>query len=334
MPLVEFTERGFYVPLANCYIDPPKKVERAIITHGHSDHARRGHGHYTATPQTARIMQYRYQIHECDTYGFGDAFEINGVQFSFHPAGHVPGSAQVRIEYQGEVWVITGDYKRDIDNVCEPFEPVPCDHFVTECTFGMPIYQWKPESVLEEEVRSWWQQNQELGRASLLMGYSLGKAQRLMQMIEDPIGPIYTHPVVDDTNQVLSEGGLKLHDATVIEGPGDYPDISSALVIAPPGALRSAWIKNIGPFVSASASGWNQTKRWTRGNAHRNFVISDHADWPQLIQTVEETGAENIYVMHGFTSIFGGHLRDLGYRAETVKTHYGDISRTEKSDVG
>ncbi len=334
MAIVQFTERGFYIPQADCYVDPAKKVARAIITHGHSDHARRGHGHYTATPLTAIVMKYRYQIKECETYDFGEQFEINGVLFSFHPAGHVPGSAQVRIEYQGEIWVITGDYKRDHDNVCQPFEVVPCHHFVSECTFGMPIYRWKPEEELTQEIHDWWMENQRQGKASLLMGYSLGKAQRLMQMIEHPIGPIYTHPVVDDTNDVLIEGGLQLHDAQVIDGPKDYPDLNQSLIIAPPSAVRSTWIESIGAFSSASASGWNQIRRRRRGNTDRNFVISDHADWPQLIQTVQETGAEHIYVMHGFTKVFGSHLRDMGYDAHVVPTSFSRTNREEKSDVG
>ena len=318
MALVEFTDRGFYIPLADCYVDPNKKVKNAIITHGHSDHARRGNDHYTATPLTADIMKHRYQIKECTTFEFGDVFEINGVQFSFHPAGHVPGSAQVRIAYQNEVWVITGDYKRDHDNVCTPFELVPCDHFVTECTFGLPIYQWKSEEELTEEIRNWWTENQEAGRASLLMGYSLGKAQRLMQMIANPIGPIYTHPTVHDMNRVLLDAGIHLHPTNVIEGPGDYPDIDKSLIIAPPSALRSPWLESIGPFSSASASGWNQSRKRRRGNADRNFVISDHADWPQLIQTVKDTKAKHVYVMHGFTEVFGSHLRSLGIDAKTV----------------
>ena len=318
MNLVEFTESGFYIPLADCYVDPNKKVNNAIITHGHSDHARKGCGHYTATPLTALIMKHRYQIKECETYSFGEIFEINGVQFSFHPAGHVPGSAQVRIAYQDEVWVITGDYKRDVDNVCKPFELVPCDHFVTECTFGLPIYQWKSEAALAEEIADWWQENQRAGRASLLMGYSLGKAQRLMHMVDPPIGPIYTHPVVDDMNRVLVEGGVNLLPATVIEGPGNFPDINKSLIIAAPSALRSPWIESIGAFSSATASGWNQTHKRRRGNADRNFVVSDHADWPQLIDTVQSTGAHNIYVMHGFTETFGSHLRDLGLNAKAV----------------
>jgi putative mRNA 3-end processing factor len=332
LPLVEFTDRGFYIPKADCYVDPDKKVDNAIITHGHSDHARRGHGHYRATPLTALIMKHRYQIHTCETYEFGTQFEINGVIFSFHPAGHVPGSAQVRIECEGEVWVITGDYKRDVDRICAPFELIPCDHFVTECTFGVPIYRWKSEEELTEEIREWWSENQKRGRASLLMGYSLGKAQRLMQMIEEPIGPIYTHPVVDDMNRVLMEGGVYLHPAQVIEGPNDFNDLGKSLIIAPPSAVRSDWVKSIGPFSSASASGWNQSRRRRRGHTDENFVISDHADWPQLIQTVEQTGAAHIYVMHGFTQIFGSHLRDLGYDARTV--HHRLNQRNENLEVG
>ena len=331
MALVEFTERGFYIPIADCYVDPEKKVKKAIITHGHSDHARRGSGYYIATPLTALIMKHRYRIETDETYELGEPFEINGVLISLHGAGHVPGSAQVRIEYQGEIWVITGDYKRDHDHVCAPFELVPCDHFVTECTFGMPIYRWKTEKELTNEVKTWWRENQYAGRASLLMGYSLGKAQRLMQMVQEPIGPIYTHPTVHEMNEVLESGGIQLHESNIIEGPGDYKDINQSLIVAPPSALRSPWLESIGAFSAASASGWNQSSKRRRGNAERNFVISDHADWPQLIQTVQETGASHIYVMHGFTEVFGGHLRDLGYDAKTV--HHRMNERTSTIDA-
>jgi len=318
LPLVEFTEKGFYVPQADCYIDPEKKVPTAIITHGHSDHARRGCGKYYATPLTASIIKFRYSISKCETFEFNEAFEINGVQFSFHPAGHVAGSAQVRIEYRGEVWVITGDYKRAVDRVCKTFEVVPCDHFVTECTFGMPIYRWKSETELTEQIRDWWVENQKNYRASLLMGYSLGKAQRLMQMIEDPIGPIYCHPTVYETNEVIAQHGIPFHENKILDGIQSFDDLSQSLIIAPGSAVRSDWAKSIGDFSPASASGWNQTRRRRRGQADRHFVISDHADWPELIQTVHETGAHHIYVMHGFTETFGAHLRDLGFDAQTV----------------
>ncbi len=318
MPLVEFTNKGFYVPQADCYVDPEKKVERAIITHGHSDHARKGCGHYFATPLTAIIMDHRYRIKNCTTFDFNEVFELNGVAFSFHPAGHVPGSAQVRISYKGETWVITGDYKRAIDNVCRPFEVVPCDHFVTECTFGLPIYQWKSEEELAEEIKLWWQENRQKKRASLLMGYSLGKAQRLMQMVKEPIGPIYCDPTIYKTNEVLRQAGIDFHPYELYEGLESEMDLSNALIIGSPSAARSEWANSLGDFSSASASGWNQTKKRRLGGPERHFVVSDHADWSELIQTVEETGADNIYVMHGFTETFGQHLRDLGYNAKTV----------------
>lgn len=319
LALVEFTKKGIFVPKADCYIDPLRKVKRAIVTHGHSDHCRKGSETYYCTPMTASIIDRRYGIKNSNTFHFGDQFVLDDVIFSFHPAGHIPGSAQVRIEYQGEVWVISGDYKRQQDRICLPFEVVPCDHFVTECTFGMPIFHWKDETTLATEVRQWWAQNQDQGLASVITGYSLGKAQRLLQLIEHPPGPIYVHPVIETMNEAIRDGGFTFMPYDVFEGFESPGDIDQALIIATPGALQSDWFCQIGPAAIATASGWNQTRKRRRGNALTNFVISDHADWRELIQTVEETTAENIYVMHGFTTIFGQHLADIGYRTQRVE---------------
>ena len=196
MDLLEFTDRGIYCRKADVYIDPWKPVERALITHGHADHARPGHGKYLATAAAAPVIRLRLGDIDLHTVEFGEKRSINGVEFSFHPAGHIPGSAQIRAECRGEIWVVSGDYKVHPDNLSETFEPVRCHSFISECTFGLPVFKWRAQEEVLADINDWWRTNAANGRTSVIGAYSLGKAQRLLAGVDSGIGAIFTHGAV------------------------------------------------------------------------------------------------------------------------------------------
>ena len=255
-PVLTFTDRGVYCPRADVYIDPWKPVGRAIITHGHADHARPGMGHYLATKDAVPVLRHR--LGEIDVQGadYGEVTEINGAKFSFHPAGHVPGSAQVRVELGGEVWVVSGDYKLEKDGISAPFEPVACHSFITECTFGMPVFRWKDPALVMGEINRWWAANKDEGRFTLMGAYSLGKAQRVLAGLDTSIAPILTHGAVEATNKVLRAQGIALPETVQVTpetNPKDYP---GAFVLAPPAALGSTWAGRFRPQSTGFASGW------------------------------------------------------------------------------
>ena len=209
--LIQFTDKGLYVPQADVYIDPWRKVKRALITHGHADHSRYGMDHYLCTHAAKPVIKFRLGSKiNIDSVEFGETTTINGVKFSFHPAGHIIGSAQIRVEYKGEVWIVSGDYKTENDGISENFESVKCDTFITESTFGLPVYKWKSQVEVFEDINNWWRENQSEGKTSVLTGYSLGKAQRLLCGLDPSIGKIYTHTAIESINQVLRKQGIQL----------------------------------------------------------------------------------------------------------------------------
>ncbi len=306
------------------YIDPWKGVDRAIITHAHSDHARGGSRHYLTHPTTKRLMHARINKDlAIDTMLPGERTVINGVSFSFHDAGHIPGSVQVRVEHRGEVWVATGDFKRQADGISAPFEPVRCHTFITECTFGLPIYQWRAPQEVFAEMNAWWAANAANGACSVLSAYSLGKAQRVMNGVDTRIGPILVHGAVANMNQVLQESGVELPPWEQITRDTPKERFRNALVITPGSSLGTPWSNKLKPYSTAMASGWMQLRGWRRrGNLDRGFVMSDHADWPSLLRTVEETGAQRIIATHGYTDHFAHYLRDAGYEAQAEDTEF------------
>ena len=321
--LLTFDGKGIYCPIADVHIDPWKPVKKALITHGHSDHARWGMGSYICTLTSVPILKHRLGDVKIHGVPYGEKISINGVQFSFHPAGHVIGSAQIRVEHKGEIWVVSGDYKLSNDGFSEAFEPVKCHTFITESTFGIPVYHWEPQTVVFEKINSWWRKNQLAGKVSFLTAYSLGKAQRIIQNIDDSIGTIYTHGAIENTNKVLRESGLKLKDTTLINTDFKFDDYREGLIIAPPSAANSNWSKRFKDFSLGVASGWMQVRGARRRRAaDMGFVLSDHADWNELNQAIELTGAENIYVTHGFSQIFAEYLRTKSYNAQVVKTAF------------
>jgi putative mRNA 3-end processing factor len=333
-PVLTFTDKGIYCPAGDFYIDPWRPVSRALITHGHSDHARWGMGTYLATDAALPVMRHRLGDISAESIAYGQVRQIGDARVSFHPAGHVPGSAQIRVEVAGEVFVASGDYKVIDDGVSEPFEPVKCHHFITESTFGLPVFRWTPQVDVAAEINAWWAQCASVGKTAFLGAYALGKAQRLLSMLDPAIGPILTHGAVENTNAVMREQGITLPDtiqATADIDPKDYP---GALVLAPPSALGSKWARKFGAQESAFASGWMALRGVRRRRAgDRGFVISDHADWSGLLWAIKETGAENIYVTHGYTDIFTRYLNDNGWAAQVVPTQFEGESLDQGEEV-
>ena len=335
MALIEFNQRGIYCPPADVYIDPWKPVKRALITHGHADHSRPGHQHYLCTDLAKPVIKYRLGSHvKIESVPFGAPKTINGVRFSFHPAGHIIGSAQIRVEYKGEIWVISGDYKTEDDGLCKAFEPVQCHHFISECTFGLPVYTWKEQSEIAGEINQWWLQNQEEGKVTFLAGYSLGKAQRLLHILDPSIGPIFTHGAVENVNTVIRNQGIQLPETKRVVTGMKRDQFEGALVMGPPSAMNSTWLRQFKTVSVGIASGWMALRgaRRRRG-ADRGFILSDHADWKGLNEAVAATGAENIYVTHGYTNSFGKWLSEQGYNVMEIPTEYeGELNEMEEGN--
>lgn len=317
MPLLQATKNGIYCERAEVFIDPVGKVKRALVTHAHADHSRYGHQSYLAHHHSVPIMKHRLGDIQVEGIEYGEIIRINGVAFSFHPAGHIPGSAQIRVEHKGEVWVFSGDYKRQADGISTPFEVVPCQHFITESTFGLPVYLWQEQSDVFDEIHRWWKDNAAKGKTSILTGYSLGKAQRLLKNIDPSIGPVFCHPAVANINELFIEHGiLDLPTVEKIEGSEKKEAYRTALVIAPPAVQNSTWLKKFTPYALGISSGWMALRgARRRRNADRGFVLSDHADWNALNQTVKDTGAESVWVTHGYSEIYSRWLREQGYDA-------------------
>ncbi len=324
--LIELTDDGLFCPVGGFHIDPWNGVDRAIITHAHADHARAGSRTYLAAEPGRRLLETRLGPVTLETLPYGSLVEHNGVRISFHPAGHVLGSAQVRVEHQGEVWVVSGDYKLEADPSCTRFEPVRCHTFITESTFGLPIYRWRTGDEVFKLINNWWRANREAGKASIIYAYALGKSQRLLAGIDPSIGPIFTHGAVERVTQAYRESGVNLPPTTAVgEVAKERKQWAGALVIAPPSADGSPWARKFEPASSAMASGWMQVRGVRRRKAvDRGFVLSDHADWPGLLTAIRETGASRVIVTHGFTAVLARWLRDTGLEAETLSTRFGD----------
>lgn len=329
--LIRQTERGLYCEAGDFYVDPWSPVDRAVITHAHSDHARPGSRWYLCAERGVGVLRERLGGEaSIQSARYGETMTINGVRVSLHPAGHLLGSAQVRIEHEGEVWVVSGDYKLQVDPTCDAYEPVKCDVFISECTFGLPIYRWREPQLVFDEINEWWRENQTRRQTSILYAYALGKAQRILAGVDASIGPILAHGAVMRFLPLYEAAGVKLPQVQRAE-----PDIikqarGSALVIAPASARNSPWLRKFGRQSSAFASGWMQVRgNRRRSNVDRGFVLSDHADWDDLLATIRATGASRIGVTHGYTDPLARYLNEQGIPTKVYRTRFSDTGEDE-----
>lgn len=331
--LLEFNDCGIYCPEGDFYIDPWKPVKYAVITHAHSDHARWGNGYYLAHHLSAEVLKYRLGQITLQTVSYNEVISKNGVKISFHPAGHIIGSAQIRVEFKGEIWAVSGDYKIENDGVSASFEPVKCHSFISECTFGMPVYKWKPQQQIFENINKWWEQNIQEDRTTVIAGYSLGKAQRIMHHLSANLGVIYTHGAIENTNEALRKNGIRLPSSIRITSETNRNDIRKGIVICPPSAIGTPWMRKFHPFSFGYCSGWMALRGAKRRMAaDRGFIISDHADWSGLLEAITATGCESVYLTHGYTASFTRYLTEAGFDAHEAQTLYGGDEASEADD--
>jgi putative mRNA 3-end processing factor len=313
MAVLENRHEGIYCSAGDFYIDPRGKVQKAIITHAHSDHGRPGHASYLCSDSCKGLLKTRIGLEsKVESVAFGETVKIGDAMVSFHPAGHILGSAQIRVEVKGQVWVVSGDYKPQRDLTCENFELVKCHGFISECTFGLPVYRWLPEEQIHREINLWWQANTEEKIPSILFAYSLGKAQRVLAGLDPSNGPILVHPAVDSFISYYQQAGVVFPDVTKVERGKEY-DLTKAIILAPPAVEDSTWIRKFKNAKKAFASGWMAIRgARRRRNLDRGFVLSDHADWTGLMDVIQATGAEKVLVTHGNGDALSGYLCEQG----------------------
>ncbi|GAB3421596.1 ligase-associated DNA damage response exonuclease [Niabella aquatica] len=328
--LLSFTNKGIFCPQGNFYIDPWQPVDHAVITHGHGDHARWGSKYYLTHDASKSILQTRLGADiNIDTLPYGETRTIGGVQVSLHPAGHIIGSSQIRLEHKGFVSVVSGDYKIEDDGISTPFEVVKCNEFVSESTFGLPIYNWLNQQQIFDNIKDWIYRNQANHRTSVFIAYSLGKAQRLMKGLEG-VAEIFVHSSISRLNKAMENAGIHLPQTHTWNTELSKAVVQGNIVILPPSLLGSNMIKKVPNGAVAICSGWMQVRgnrRWQSVDA--GFAVSDHADWNGLLHTVKATEAEKVFVTHGYTATFAKYLNEIGVLAEEVLTQYGNDEETE-----
>jgi putative mRNA 3-end processing factor len=330
--LIEITDAGIYCRPGDFFIDPWQAVDRAVITHAHADHARPGCARYLASTESEGILRLRLgQDIRLQPVAYSEKVTLNGVAVSLHPAGHVLGSAQIRIEHRGEVWVVSGDYKIETDTTCAAFEQLKCHTFITESTFGLPVFKWRPQADIFADINNWWKTNQAQGKTSVLYAYSLGKAQRVIAGLDAAIGPIFTHGAVENINQCYQQAGIPLPVTRRVATVADKNAFAGAMVVAPPSADTPAYTKKFADPSKAFTSGWMQIRGMRRRRVvDRGFVLSDHTDWNGLIDTIMASEAETVRVTHGYSAEVVQYLREQGLNAHQVDTQFSSgIDRTE-----
>ncbi|WP_432714854.1 ligase-associated DNA damage response exonuclease [Pedobacter sp.] len=332
MALIKFTDKGIYCIQGDFYIDPWKPVPFAVITHGHADHSKWGNECYLCHTLSKPILEQRLGDVKIETLAYKEPRTINGVKVSLHPAGHVIGSAQVRLEYKGEICVVSGDYKVEYDGISTEFEPVKCHTFVSESTFGLPIYKWRPQEEIFDDIRNWAADNLDKGKTTVLVAYSLGKAQRLIKNL-DGFGNIYVHNAIANLNERFINAGVDLPETIRITPELKKEELQKGILIVPPALAEGRWIKTLQQAATGICSGWMQVRagrRWKSADA--GFALSDHADWPGLLDAIKATTAEQVFVTHGFTATFSRYLNEIGIQAAEVKTQYG-IEEEEETEI-
>ena len=330
-PLVELRPEGLYCPAGDFFVDPWLPVARALITHGHGDHARAGMGIYHGTAAGLPILRWRLGEQHYQPHEYGEGFALGDAWVSLHPAGHILGSAQVRIEAQGRCWVVSGDYKRDPDPTCAAFEPVPCDGFLTEATFALPVYRWEPIEAVVAEILQWWDECRAQERTAVLFCYALGKAQRLLAELALALPgvsweerPVFLHGAMAMGVDIYREAGVRMLRTELVAEQGRRGDWRDALVLAPPSAAGTPWLRRFGRASTAFASGWMRVRgNRRRRSLDRGFVVSDHADWPSLLRTIRECGAKQVLATHGNTDALVRYLREDGVDAQALRSEFG-----------
>jgi putative mRNA 3-end processing factor len=334
--LLRPAEGGLYCEAGDFYIDPWQPVRRAVITHAHGDHARMGSSSYLCAREGEGVLRTRLGTDaNIRAVEWGEVVDVDGVRVSLHPAGHILGSAQIRVERAGEVWVVSGDYKTAPDPTCTPFELVRCHTFITESTFGLPIYRWPNERGVFDEIRAWWSANRDDGRASVMFAYALGKAQRLLAGLADAdIGPVYTHGAVERLNRDYRAAGVRLAETRYASDLPKGTSFAGSLIVAPPSAAGSTWMRRFGDLSTGFASGWMRIRGTRRRlSLDRGFALSDHVDWPSLLAAVEGTGAERVWVTHGFREPLVRWLTERGLDASVVASSWKGEEDTDPVEV-
>jgi putative mRNA 3-end processing factor len=327
--MISSTPEGLFCAAGGFHIDPWEPVELALLTHLHGDHARLGSRRYLCAAPGLSIAQRRLPGAQLEAVPYGERRALGEVTVSFHPAGHVLGSAQLRLERGGEVWVVSGDYKRAPDPTCAPFEPLRCDTFITEATFGLPIYRWDAPELLAREIYQWWEETRARGKACVLFCYVLGKAQRLLaELTRFTDRAVYVHGMIEPVTDLYRAAGVKMLPTLPVAETAKGKQFAGELVLAPPSARGTPWAKRFGDYSPAYASGWMRVRGTRRRQGFdRGFALSDHADWPALLQTIEETGARRVLVTHGYTEPLARWLREQGLDAAALKTRFeGEVA--------
>ncbi|MFG0264088.1 MAG: ligase-associated DNA damage response exonuclease [Rhodopirellula sp. JB055] len=328
--ILESTPIGLHCPRGGFYIDPNRPVERAIVSHAHTDHARWGCRHYLAAKPSEHLLRMRMNDDaEFEFLNYGESVSIAGIKVSFHPAGHILGSAQVRLEYRGRVEVVTGDYKLGDDPTCESWEPICCHLMVTESTFGLPVYRWQPQSVTTAAINQWWRESRDAGKCCVLYGYAVGKSQRLLAGLDSSIGPIYTHGAVEKGTQAYRDSGVAMPETTYVGSVDGKHDWKGGMVVAVPSAHGTPWMRKFGRVSTAMASGWMAVRgARRRRSVDRGFIVSDHVDWPSLMQAIEACDPESVWVTHGYSAVVARYLTEQGRQAKVL----GSSSRGESDE--
>ena len=333
--ILESTSHGLYCAPGNFHIDPHLPVDRAVVTHAHSDHARWGCRKYLAAKPCEHLLRMRMSSEaEFRFLAYGETLTVGGVQISLHPAGHILGSAQIRLEYQGQVVLITGDYKLGSDPTCSAWEPIRCHFMISECTFGLPIYRWPSQESVFESINQWWRTSSDDSKCCLLYGYAVGKSQRLLAGLDPTIGKIYCHGAVEKANEAYRRTGIHLPETTYVGSVTGKHDWRGAMVIAVPSVHGTTWMQKFGRCSTAMASGWmavRGTRR--RRSVDRGFVLSDHVDWPSLHGAIDACSPETVWLTHGYTASVARYLVEQGKDARVLELFGRNPSNDEEDDM-
>ena len=325
--MVTETAEGLFCSAGGFHIDPWLPVPRAVITHAHGDHARPGSASYLCAAASAALLKRRFGADtQVETLEYGEPRTIGDVVLSLHPAGHVLGSAQIRLEGRSGatsgVWVIAGDYKRAADPTCAPFEPVACRTFVTESTFGLPIYRWDSTESVVQDIAGWWRGNADEGKSSVLFCYTIGKAQRILaELARVTDRAVFVHGMMLPMIEAYRDAGVAMLPVKPATDQPRGTSFAGELILAPLSARGTPWMRRLGTHSDAFASGLMRVRGVRRQRAFdRGFVLSDHADWPALLETVAETGAERVLATHGHAEPLARYLGERGMETGLIRT--------------